>query len=485
MYADYSRDTFRPTRHFRRVLMQQGRVQIDADFNEQVAILLHYMEAMAADLFGPHGGPKDNCGFEVIGDPSILDSSPHTNHWRLSEAKRKELKEKLLKRDTLLIAPGHYYIDGILCENDTYLLYDEQPDYPGATIPADGEHLVYLDAWERHISHIEDKALDAGNVPGIREVALGGPDTASRSRMVWQVKLLPVSWSKDVSQVQKSKLPDSETHDKDIKDLSAVDLHMLIDGTTPSDTPRLAARTNSTAAAEDDICLAGPGAPYHGAENQLYRVEIHNDSQARNSCFKWSRENGSVVFPIRSIAGQTVTLGSFGADSRLDLREDDWVELLDDEVVYSGKRNRLCKVVTIDRDRLQLTLDRDAPLSVGHDLGKHPLLRRWDHGEQADEKSGCVPLPAGVNVWLPLEHGVQIQFEPGKTYRSGDYWLIPARTVASAGNGDVEWPLDRNGAPELVPPHGIAHHYAPLALINLSLPLGEPIKPISCRNEGM
>ena len=54
MKGDFSRNTFDPRKHFTRVLMQQGRVQLDADWNEQAAILLHYVRTLAADLIGPH-----------------------------------------------------------------------------------------------------------------------------------------------------------------------------------------------------------------------------------------------------------------------------------------------------------------------------------------------------------------------------------------------------------------------------------------------
>jgi hypothetical protein len=43
MKGDFSRDSFDPVKHFSRVLQQQGRVQLDADWNEQAAILLHYL----------------------------------------------------------------------------------------------------------------------------------------------------------------------------------------------------------------------------------------------------------------------------------------------------------------------------------------------------------------------------------------------------------------------------------------------------------
>ncbi len=66
--------------------------------------------------------------------------------------------------------------------------------------------------------------------------------------------------------------------------------------------------------------------------------------------------------------------------------------------------------------------------------------------------------------WLTLEDSVQIQFpRPAAgdfSYRSGDYWLIPARTAT----GDVEWTKDASGEPVPQPPHGVEHHYAPLGI---------------------
>jgi hypothetical protein len=68
-----------------------------------------------------------------------------------------------------------------------------------------------------------------------------------------------------------------------------------------------------------------------------------------------------------------------------------------------------------------------------------------------------------------LEDGIQIYFAPPESkaehhsYRSGDYWLIPARTAT----GNVEWPKDGKGDPVPWPPHGVEHHYAPLAIINI------------------
>ena len=161
MKGDFSRDTFSPRKHYNAVLMQQGRVQVDADWNEQHAIDRHRIEKEARDLIGPAGGRAGDAGFEI----------------------------RVHNGETLSIGSGDLYIDGILCQNEEPVLLEEQPDLPGTRaidlFEGDPEvGLVFLDVWEQHVTGLEDE--------GIREVALGGPDTATRSRTVWQVKVLPV-----------------------------------------------------------------------------------------------------------------------------------------------------------------------------------------------------------------------------------------------------------------------------------------------------
>src|SRR5215208_995058 len=126
MRADLTRDTFDAREHFTRVLMQPGRVQLDAATNEQVSILWHYLQTLAADLIGPHGGPEVNSGFEITLEPG--DSNTPAD---------------------LSISPGRYYVDGILCENEAVdregnevkVTYRTQPDYPlpdgGSQLPAE------------------------------------------------------------------------------------------------------------------------------------------------------------------------------------------------------------------------------------------------------------------------------------------------------------------------------------------------------------
>src|SRR5262249_52405916 len=392
MKGDFSRDTFDPANHFSRVLSQQGRVQVDADANEQAAILLHYLRALAADLIGPHGGPQDGLGFEIV---VAENNVPSDEQKRLREA-----KVLPLAAGDFLIAPGHYYVGGLLCENERYVSYKTQSDYPIASDSdaknTNGGLLVYLDVWERHLSYLEVEDAD-GTVISPREVALGGPDTATRARVVWQVKARP------------SKISAADAHDyqKFIAELG-------VDG-RPG-TSFLKARAIQPASALDDPCSIPPDARYRGAENQLYRVEVHVSSAAAQAgrapapTFKWSRENASVIFAVQSIEGARATLVGLGHDSRGGLRLGDWVEIVDDNYTLQNRAESLLQVDTIDYDEAVVTFTAAPDSAVGQDTTKHPLLRRWD--QRADDASE--PTQDGIAIvegigeqnWIELEEGL-------------------------------------------------------------------------------
>ncbi|MBD2261436.1 DUF6519 domain-containing protein [Pseudanabaena sp. FACHB-2040] len=459
--GDITRDTYSPQKQFLRVLMQQGRVQIDADFNEQVSILLHYLQTLATDLIGPYGVPAAAPGFEIGID---------LNGTNLRD---------------LTISKGRYYLEGLLCENDTNTSFEKQPyfsqtpeyDYP------DFPFLVYLDVWERHVDHTQDG--DSG--ASIREVALGGPDTATRSKVIWQVRHTPRILSESDTDLRRVLDPNAQIgeDEPDEGELFALinqaaerlktdpDMLKRLLGRADEQGPTLKARAakNSTTAPHDP-CTVAPDSRYRGAENQLYRVEVHTGGD--EPTFKWSRENSAVVFPIASALGQVVTLEHLGYDSRFSLREGDWVEVIDDAYIYRNEPKPLLQVKKIDLITLQVTLSAPPDGTTGRDRKLHPALRRWDHkasnpslGGSAIAADGALPIQfteAGDDRWQTLENGVQVQFQPG-TYRPGDYWLVPARTAT----GNVEWPQEQmpgaKPTPQALPPHGVKHYYAPLALI--------------------
>jgi hypothetical protein len=442
MKADFSRKTFNAQNHFSRVLMQQGRVQLDADWNEQASITLHYLQSLAKDLIGPYGGPGD--GFKIV---------PNGD------------------RDFKILS-GHYYVDGILCENEADAIYSDQSDYPidETGLTAGEGYLVYMDVWERHITYIQEES--------IREVALGGPDTATRAQIVWQVKVLPQeNLDTMLSEVDMS--PPADYCEIIYRNWEQI--VQQLDGEYRGE---LKAKTDSSAKEiKDNFCVSSPESNYRGPENQLYRVEIHGSGRIDDGpTFKCSRDNGSVVYPIRSLAGNTVTVEHLGRDRHLGLKEGYWVEIVDDESVLKNEPYPLLQVDEIDAVELRVILSNEDNMALPvyeENSPKHPLLRRWDHQAGVEEHGGSElgtdgALKIREDDWIMLEDGVWIYFESAvagetNTYRSGDYWLIPARTAT----GDIEWPKDEMKDPKALPPQGIHHHYAPLALITLDATTGE------------
>ena len=551
MKADLTRNTFDPFKHFTRVLMQQGRVQLDADWNEQAAILLRYLQTLGADVIGPAGGPANAYGFgvgPVVFTPAVLsdfaigfgryyvdgilcDAEPppvaisvqsvtgntaavQVDQWTLDGApfQQDQLVEVFddvqlpnaqpaFQPTVVQIAnPQHAQLNLTLQAATAAALaslskavspklrraitYLTQPDYPvpdSEKLAANTEYLIYLDVWERCITFIQDDA--------IREVALGGPDTATRAKVVWQVKAVVGTTPTGAAPATGAAGGDGQSPCDNFKPKDPNFLGTVLG----SNRGRLKAKAKQ-AGASTDPCTIPPDARYRGPENQLYRVEIHAGSRdaqgnAAIPTFKWSRENGSVAYAIVNIAtgggSTTVTLENLGRDDRFTLAEGEWVEIQDDDGVLQNRVAPLLRVQAIDRPNLKVTLSGTPDANVlqnfnKKDLARHPLVRRWDH-QAGDPADGGLTLGADnaaliqEGQWLELENGVQIQFQTladanGNSlnqYHSSDYWLIPARTAT----GNVEWPTeqDATGAPVPLakPPDGIQHHYAPLAVITV------------------
>src|SRR5207253_9632580 len=241
MKGDLSRQTFDPERHYSSVRMQQGRVQLDADWNEQADIGRRRAEVEAADVIGLCGGPVHAAAFGIALD---LTGLPAAEKARLDALFPPAFK---LAAGDFLLGAGRYYVDGILCESEHAVPYTAQPDLPGVA-PLDvskaGFHVVYVDVWQRHVTALDD--------PRLRETALGGPDTASRGRTIWQVRTVFAG----AGPVTCLTTPPEYT------------------AATAPGTGTLRARAQPVAAAEGP-CIVPADAGYRGLENQLYRVEIH------------------------------------------------------------------------------------------------------------------------------------------------------------------------------------------------------------------
>jgi len=479
--GDLTRSTFKAHRHYSGVGMQQGRVQLDADWNEQLDVAAHRSRADVLDTIGTAGVPKVDGGFELTVSPDATD---------------------------LLISAGRAWVGGHLCEVDgettaadevtstsvtvdslvldgVELLPDEwvevlspaesvvtrmtavdvttntlslalsigslsgalrlrrrasyaaQPDLPApehttqasSTDPRvldlpNGSYLGYLNVWERTITALDD--------PTISEPALG-VDTATRSKVVWQLRLL------DLAEV-----PDPINCD--------TNLAAALAAVAPS-TGMMAARAEPPAGSAD-LCRPTPAGGYVGLENQLYRIHVH-DLDAGRPVFVWSRENASVVTRwLDTLSADTLEVASIGRDAVLGFQQGDWVELYDDTRVLHGRPGTLVRLLGADKDRLTLTLDPTTATGSTDiaDFPLNPQVRRWD-------SPGSVTATAGA--WTELENGVQVMFPAGGTYRTHDYWLVPARSV----NADVDWPRDSVGDPVALLPHGIQRATGKLAIV--------------------
>ncbi len=477
--GDLTRSTFRAHRHYSGVRMQQGRVQLDADWNEQLDVTAHRDRAEALDVIGAVGVPKIDGGFGLSVSPDGRDLllSPGRAWFagllcevEVGTTAVDMVSDTSITVDSLLVAGvelrPHHWVE-VIDEDESVVSrviavdvatrqltlessigalsgsirlrrlssYADQADLPdpahtvraSSTAPnlldlAEGNYLAYLDVWERTITALDD--------PTISEPALG-VDTATRSKVVWQVRLL------DLAGVAEP--VDCES------DLSAA----LADLAPP--TGLMAARAEPPAGSED-LCRPTPAGGYVGLENQLYRVHVHEVASGR-PVILWSRENASVVTPwISTITSDVLGVAGIGRDAVLGFQPGDWVELYDDSRVLDRQPGTLVRLLNAKDDRLTL----DPATATGStdivDFPLHPQIRRWDSPG---------PVASTPDTWLALESGVEVLFPPGGSYRAGDYWLVPARSVTA----DVEWPRDSAGTPSAQPAAGIRHDFGRLGIV--------------------
>jgi hypothetical protein len=422
MHADFSRFSAEPEAQWTRVLYQQGRVSLDQDLNAQVAIGLAMHRAMMRDLLGPHGAPQAGLGEEAPGFA---------------------ITGGLGEAGGLVAGAGRYWVEGWPVRNAAPLPLRDQLAFGGAEEAAlrdclaAGAGLVWLEVWERAVSAAEEEmaARDTPWAPGFLEPALGGIETALRARLAWRLHVTPGRWD-----------------------------------------PRalLPARSNGRMAARARPAEGGCGplrpvegrARYEGLEDQLYRVEIHRGGGVEDASWKWSRDNGCVVLPVRGLEPDRVVLWR---DARGGTLDGAWVELLDAAAAAGIRSGAMVRLRQPDPGSPVLPFMGPVQAPEGFDAAGVRLLRRWDQAAGS--------LPVGPEAWQGMERGVEVRFpalgadgEPAQ-FRAGDHWLIPARAML----GDLLWPrevgADGGAEAAFLPPHGPRRAAAPLATLDAR---GEP-----------
>jgi hypothetical protein len=335
------------------------------------------------------------------------------------------------------IAQGRYYAGGLPVE----LSADGR--YPDASYPPElgfvvpdaqaGRWVAYLEAWERHITHVED--------PGILEQALGGTvDTCTRTRPIGQVKLALCDPAVDANRIPALfRAPQVKTGTLDISTSSQITIQ--------------------------DPCAIPEIEGYSGGDNRLYRFEVHTGGGLNAVEIKWSRNNGADLFGVEAIEPQgsaTHLLLAPGAN----VRDGDLLELLSDvtdlgdavpgsiQSQFNPPRRATGTLYyareLVEPQKIEIfdLTGNSVTLGPGVDTVKGWKVRRWH---------GLLKTQGGTQVDFSVD-GIAVTLgetaEGQGTFHPGDYWQYEARKLYSNVNGD--W---------VKTPHGPERIFTPLALL--------------------
>ena len=167
MAGDRARVSYDPSRKWRGLIAQQGRVTVEADWNEAAMIAEERDRQVALDVVGRFATPDRGYAVTAVAHEG--------------EQARSTLRH-------LAIGPGTLYLGGERLDLNEWVHYGEQPDWLDHSTdpmwrPSQQRHdrdvrheLVYLLAAEQEVSAVED--------PALADVALGGPDTMQRRRIL-------------------------------------------------------------------------------------------------------------------------------------------------------------------------------------------------------------------------------------------------------------------------------------------------------------
>lgn len=439
---DLSRSAFYPGKHYTGVRMQQGRVLTDDDYNEGERLQREAQRRTRLDVIGPCGSP--DLGFAVA-NPTIAGGQIDFD-----------------------IEPGTFYLGGLRLERQSGERFQEQSDWllnPGQDAPGAGDErfdLVYLEAWQQPVSAVEDEELF--------EVALGGPDTATRLRTMGRVRVRPTSGDHCRAAWEELQAAWAAAGDGEL----AGD-HELVPGS------RLTV-TFEPGGEADDLCAPQVAGGYLGAENQAIRVQLVDRDH-----FTWGFDNAAPLYRVQASAdGTTITLLSEPRDQAHWPQAGQVVEILPwSAVLVNGEKlaeelepGHLSRLADpYDPDRRTITLVDPLPPGFGEEWTRRGdaedlrhsrfgrvgprepyfFLRVWDRGADRDSEPALAIAPGPVALGTT---GLRVAFG-GTDHRPGDHWILAARPETP--DRVVPWELEAER-----PPDGVRRFYAPLAVLHWS-----------------
>ncbi|MFI7128807.1 putative Ig domain-containing protein [Nonomuraea sp. NPDC050153] len=311
------------------------------------------------------------------------------------------------------VSAARMHVSGLTPLQIADTLYSRQadPNDPPLTPPAGGpgaqarKDTVYLDVWTEPVTYVDD--------PDIREVALGGPDTTTRSRIRQRVRV-----------AQGGSMPSGD------------------------------GRGGGTLATEGS---------YTAQANRLYLVEIDGGGDIGAATFRWSQDNAStiqrVIQPVPPGSTQVVVedATAFQKGDRILIRKE-----------FGAEEHQVASVVGNVIGLAQATGSQLGALPAAgrvagfttFALADRPTVQRWN--------AFRVPIPAdaadpALSAAVPLNDGVVARFG-GHGMRPGDYWNFRTRFLAGDDASGLD-PLTRIEQLAFQRPRGTVHHYVPLATL--------------------
>jgi hypothetical protein len=409
MPSDRERLSYDASQRYRSVVAQQGRVTVPADFNETQEILTEETRVEALDFVGPVGTPDDGYAISFNNPTPTFDFN---------------------------IGAGTMYVGGLRVTLPPGVTYLNQPDWLDAAVSGTPtKEYVFLMLEEREVGAVEDSAL--------RDVALGGPDTCQRTRLLQRVERTSTTanvcaaalaaqqtawnaqgWSFDANTMQLT---------------SAARLQVGFDTSGPTPGP----------------CEPAASGGYLGAENQLIRVRISGTGK-----FVWGFDNASFLYRVDVVDNQTVKLETSPVDLLHFPRVGQVVELLRAETLLANGEYVAAaegQVVTLadayNPDTQTIKLPSTIPPQFTPPDGTPRLfLRVWEKELSYVSGTAVTLGNTGLTVTITSPAGLH----------TGDFWSFAARPSTPVK-------LYQNlytTAPQ--PPEGPRRWVCPLAVIQWS-----------------
>jgi hypothetical protein len=452
MALDLSRSAFDPRtpKHWSGVRTQQGRLITDDDWNEADAIDKEDLRRTRVQVIGSSGSADD--GFKLA-NPRIAG-----NHVDFD------------------LTPGTIYVGGLRVTLEAQEAFSLQRDWLQQAASdrvdlagAERIDMAYLEVWEQPVAAVEDQEL--------LEVALGGPDTSVRQRVMRRVHLVPnvaaedcgVGWAAVTSQVG------TLSAENELVPAATLQVGYL---------PNTGAATN--------LCSPSAQDGYLGAENQAIRVEVGSGGNT----LLWGYDNASPLYRVQvthntsgaqvirflthprdeahwPLAGQTVELLPWSA------------VLPNGQKVAESSGGFLAKVARpYDPNAQDIAVTPVVPGAFGTTWQSRTdapalstvadsffYLRVWNRGSDTTSPEQ-IPIPSSTKTVELAGTGLKVTFAGG-TPRPGDFWIIAARPDSPANV--VPWQLESGRGAE-----GVRRFFAPLGLIHWR-PSG-PQEVFDCRD---